>query len=111
MANLMELKWLNVPVASGLFVLYVCGLFLYRLYWSPIAAFPGPLLARVTFWYEFYHNWVKSGQYYHQIEKMHQKYGIFQFFLSTNLPFFSCLLPYLTLKQVQLLESRLANSI
>jgi hypothetical protein len=80
MADLMESKWL--PVAAGLgIVLYACGLFLYRLCFSPIAAFPGPLLARATFWYEFYHNWVKNGQYYRRIEEMHKKYGIFQFFL------------------------------
>ena len=85
MADLMELKWLNLPVAAGLgIVLYACGLFLYRLYFCPIAAFPGPLLARATFWYEFYHNWVKNGQYYRRIEEMHRKYGIFQLILSTN---------------------------
>ena len=90
MADLMELEWLNLHVTAGLgIVLYACGLFLYRLYFSPIAAFPGPLLARATFWYEFYHNWVKDGQYYLRIEEMHKKYGIFQFFLSTNHLFLS----------------------
>ena len=87
MADLMELEWLNLHVTAGLgIVLYACGLFLYRLYFSPIAAFPGPLLARATFWYEFYHNWVKDGQYYLRIEEMHKKYGIFQLFQPTNQP-------------------------
>jgi hypothetical protein len=81
MADLMGLKWLYLPVAAGLgIVVYACGLLLYRLYFSPIAAFPGPLLARATFWYEFYHNWVKNGQYYRRIEEMHKEYGIFQLF-------------------------------
>jgi hypothetical protein len=84
MADFTELKRLNLPVALGLgIVLYACGLFLYRLYLSPIAAFPGLLLARATFWYEFYHNWVKNGQYYRRIEEMHKKYGILRFFQPT----------------------------
>ena len=77
----MELKSLDLSVAAGLsIVLYTLGLYIYRLYFSPIAAFPGPLLARATFWYEFYYNWVKNGQYYLRIEDMHQKYGISQLF-------------------------------
>jgi hypothetical protein len=112
-ADLVESTWLNLPLAVGLgIVFHACGLLLYRLCFSPIAAFPGPLLARATFWYEFYHNFVKDGQYYRRIAEMHQKYGIFQFFLSINLPLFlSSSLPYLTLKQAQLLESRLPSSI
>ena len=78
MAALLESQWLNICVGVGLgIVFYGSGLFLYRLCFSPIAAFPGPLLARATFWYEFYHNWVKDGQYYRRIAEMHKKYGIF----------------------------------
>ncbi|KAL2818628.1 cytochrome P450 [Aspergillus granulosus] len=47
----------------------------YRLWLSPIASFPGPFLARISFCYEFYYNWIKPGQYYLEIHKMHQKYG------------------------------------
>lgn len=57
--------------------LYTIGLVVYRLYFSPIASFPGPLLARTTFWYEFYHDWVRTGQYWIEIENMHRKYGIY----------------------------------
>ncbi|KAJ5860069.1 cytochrome P450 [Penicillium soppii] len=54
---------------------YLFGLIMYRVRLSPIAAFPGPLLARTTYWYEFYYNWIKCGQYYLKIEEMHQRYG------------------------------------
>ncbi len=47
----------------------------WRLFLSPIAKFPGPKLAAVTFWYEFYHDVVRGGQYVYEIEKMHQQYG------------------------------------
>ena len=56
-------------------VLYSVLLALYRLFLSPIAGFPGPLLARLTFFYQFYYDWVHSGQYYMEVEKMHTKYG------------------------------------
>lgn len=56
-------------------VLYPVLLALYRLFVSPIAGFPGPLLSRLTFFYQFYYDWAHSGQYYMEVEKMHTKYG------------------------------------
>ncbi|TRX94663.1 hypothetical protein FHL15_004435 [Xylaria flabelliformis] len=48
---------------------------IYRLYLSPLAPFPGPILARVTHWYEFYYNVVHTGKYYEKIRELHDKYG------------------------------------
>lgn len=50
-------------------------LVVYRLYFSPIAGFPGPRIAAATGWYEFYYQFWLNGQYIFEIEKMHQKYG------------------------------------
>ncbi|RCI13083.1 hypothetical protein L249_0196 [Ophiocordyceps polyrhachis-furcata BCC 54312] len=50
-------------------------LIIYRLYLSPVAAFPGPFLAKITNWYEFYHNFIHTGMYYRRIREMHDKYG------------------------------------
>lgn len=58
-----------------LVTLYVVGLVTCRLWFSPIARFPGPFLPRVTFWYEFYHQWVKGATFHLRIEDMHRKYG------------------------------------
>lgn len=48
---------------------------LYRLVWSPVAGFPGPKLAALTFWYEFYYDVIKVGQYSFKIKELHKQYG------------------------------------
>ena len=54
---------------------YASFIVAYRLFFSPIARFPGPKLAAATDIYEFYYNWWCQGKYVFEIEKMHQKYG------------------------------------
>jgi len=59
----------------GILVLYIIGLIIGRLYFSPIAKFPGPKWAAISLWYEFYFDVIQRGRYIWQIQKMHQKYG------------------------------------
>ena len=47
---------------------------LYRLCFNPVAGFPGPWIAAMTFWYEFYYDIVKRGQYTFKIRELHTKY-------------------------------------
>jgi hypothetical protein len=54
---------------------YVVSLSVYRLYLSPIAKFPGPKLAALTLWYEFYFDVIKKGRYTWKIGEMHDQYG------------------------------------
>ncbi|KFY39939.1 hypothetical protein V494_03739 [Pseudogymnoascus sp. VKM F-4513 (FW-928)] len=56
-------------------LVYVITQAAYRLYFSPIAKFPGPKLAAVSFWYEFYYDVVLGGQYTFEIGRMHEEYG------------------------------------
>lgn len=59
----------------GMSAFYALSLVIYRLFFSPIAQFPGPKLAAVTSWYELYYDVVHKGKYLFEIEKMHDKYG------------------------------------
>lgn len=51
----------------------------YRLYLSPVAKFPGPKLAGLTFWYEFYYDVIKRGNYTFKIRELHKQYGMICF--------------------------------
>lgn len=48
----------------------------YRLLLSPLAGVPGPKIAALTAWYEFYWDCPRQGHYMFKIEEMHQKYGL-----------------------------------
>ena len=61
--------------ALPLSVFYVVCLGLWRLYISPLAKFPGPKLAALTSWYEFYYDVVKRGNYTFKLQHLHDQYG------------------------------------
>lgn len=66
-------------VSGGLCALlgYNVLLVIYRLYFHPLAKFPGPKIAAATKWYECWHDVLvgEGGQYAWKIQEMHQKYG------------------------------------
>jgi hypothetical protein len=57
---------------------YFAFKWVYRLYFHPLAKFPGPWLAAVSTWYEGYYDIVKKGRYIFEVEKMHQSHGLSQ---------------------------------
>lgn len=69
--------WVNFATGSFFVVIFVAYNSFWRLFLSPLKTFPGPKLAALTLWYEFYYDIVKSGggNYVWEIEKMHKKYG------------------------------------
>ena len=46
-----------------------------RIWFSPLSKFPGPKLAALTLWYEFYFDFIKKGSFHWKIQDMHRKYG------------------------------------
>ncbi|KAH0529920.1 hypothetical protein TsFJ059_004613 [Trichoderma semiorbis] len=73
---------LSQPIATTALVATVLFSFIsnvylviYRLWFSPLAKFPGPKFAAASFWYEFYYDYWLDGKYLFEVEKMHKKYG------------------------------------
>lgn len=64
-----------IEAAAISFVAYAAVLVVYRLYFSPLARFPGPKIAAATSWYEFYHDYFQQGQYVKIIKDLHDTYG------------------------------------
>ena len=56
-------------------VLYTIFLIVSRLFLSPVAKVPGPKLAALSFWYEFYYDVILRGRYSWKIAQLHEKYG------------------------------------
>ncbi|KAJ4398691.1 hypothetical protein N0V85_006217 [Neurospora sp. IMI 360204] len=61
-----------LPLLATLYTLYIA---IYRLYLSPLASIPGPRLAALTQWYEFYYDVILHGQYTFKIIELHKQYG------------------------------------
>ncbi|KAH7351363.1 cytochrome P450 family protein [Rhexocercosporidium sp. MPI-PUGE-AT-0058] len=73
MSMLTLLKLCVLP--SLLLLVSVAVAAVYRLYWSPLAGYPGPKLAALSNWYEFYYDVVLQGQFTVQIQSLHKQYG------------------------------------
>jgi hypothetical protein len=65
----------TLAAVAALCVVRWAYIVVWRLFFSPLAGFPGPKLAAATGWYEFYFDYFYSGKYVFEIERMHNVYG------------------------------------
>jgi hypothetical protein len=65
---------IGAPLALALSLL--SGLALYRLFFHPLRHIPGPLLARLTYFYQFHYDVVLGGTMSKELPKLHEKYGL-----------------------------------
>lgn len=64
-------------VIAAAWVVYGGLLAIYRLYFHPLAGFPGPKLMAITQWPETYWDVFRRGKFVFRIKEMHEKYGFF----------------------------------
>ncbi|RMD41165.1 hypothetical protein DV735_g3952, partial [Chaetothyriales sp. CBS 134920] len=62
-------------LGAAALLLYGLALAVYRLYFSPLAKFPGPKVAAASLWYEFYYDVILGGQFGRHIAVLHDQYG------------------------------------
>ncbi|RYP07924.1 hypothetical protein DL764_002195 [Monosporascus ibericus] len=72
MAVLIEATHLLL-VAAAAVAFYVVGLVTYRVFFHPLAKYPGPFLAKITDAYHLYHAW--KGDRHLEFWRMHERYG------------------------------------
>lgn len=63
-------------VAFVTWTVYLLGLVIYRLYFHPLAKFPGPKYAAISRWHEYYHDVHRKGQFTFAIQEYHRKHGM-----------------------------------
>lgn len=56
-------------------ICYLISLASHRLYFHPLAKFPGPKLAALSTYYEMYYEVMKRGQFTFHIRELHDRYG------------------------------------
>ena len=66
----------HVYISSVLFIaLSLLYVIIQRLYFHPLSKFPGPKIASITRWYEFYHDVIRDGTYVKHYPVLHAKYS------------------------------------
>lgn len=61
-------------------VFFIVATVVYRLYFHPLAKFPGPRLVAATSLPELWWDLIGQGAYLYKIEQMHEKYGPYSTF-------------------------------
>ena len=70
-------SWTNIVVSLiTLQLSYIIYAVISRLLLSPLRHVPGPKLAALTSWYEFYFDGIQQGRFVWKIKDLHSEYGL-----------------------------------
>ncbi|KAJ9138718.1 Cytochrome P450 [Pleurostoma richardsiae] len=76
MVTLLRYDGTNLLGQAALLVgVYLVGGVIWRLFFHRLSKIPGPRLAALTGWYEFYQDVILDGNYIREYPKLHEKYG------------------------------------
>lgn len=67
--------YIGVASVLGLTIAGAMALVMHRLYLHPLSAFPGPIFAATTGWYETYYEVYLGGKLVEKLEALHKLYG------------------------------------
>jgi len=80
MVTLLRYDGTNLLGQAALLVgVYLVGGVIWRLFFHRLSKIPGPRLAALTGWYEFYQDVILDGNYIREYPKLHEKYGTKEF--------------------------------
>lgn len=65
-----------VVVTSAGLAFYGLALTIYRIWFHPLAGFPGPKLAAATGWYQTYYEVMTYGKLSFKLAELHTRYGM-----------------------------------
>lgn len=68
-------SWEMFTSALLVTLIYHITLALARLYFHPLSKFPGPPLAAISRWYEFYYDVIRDATFVQLSPELHKKYG------------------------------------
>jgi hypothetical protein len=77
----MSIFWSGFITATAIWLAYLIALIIYRLYFHPLAKFPGPKYAAVSKWHEYYYDVHLQGKFIFYIEGLHKTYGTWNIYL------------------------------
>lgn len=70
-------SWADIVVSLlTLPLAYTIYLLTSRIFLSPLRHIPGPKLAALTSWYEFYFDAIQQGRFVWKIKDLHSEYGL-----------------------------------
>ncbi|KAJ4160076.1 uncharacterized protein LMH87_008006 [Akanthomyces muscarius] len=70
-----SMEFVGISLFAAILCLYATVVVTYRVTFHPLSQFPGPMLARASYGYEFWFDVVHKGQFTRKVAELHKVYG------------------------------------